>query len=381
MADHSLLSPSAAHRWSRCPASLVKGKDYPETTSEHAEDGRRAHDLAMLILTGQNTVSDAETSRFVSLYTDRVRKMSAGAVITMTEKEVPLVFLGPNEKGTVDHGALLRGGELQVHDLKYGKGVQVFAKENEQLILYALGLYDLFSLLDDIKTVRLCIHQPRLDHYDEWVVTVEELEKWRKKLVRAAGRALSMFGLTEDLLVYSPGDKQCRWCLHKKNCEALAKHCTACIASDFDDPMADVKSLAMTTPVGRMAYILKNLDLITKWAATMKEAALERLQKGEAIPGWKLVAGRAGNRKWSNEEEVEAIMKSMRLRVEEMYDMKLISPASAEKLLKKNPRKWSRLRDLATRSEPAPTIAPEEDKRPALESGCTAESFEEESLT
>ena len=56
----------------------------------------------------------------------------------------------------------------------------------------------------------------------------------------------------------------------------------------------------------------------------------------------------------------------MRLKKEEMYNFKLISPTQAEKLLKKeSPRRWTKLEALISRADGKPTIAPEADPRPA----------------
>jgi hypothetical protein len=53
--------------------------------------------------------------------------------------------------------------------------VQVDAEQNEQLQLYALGALEQFSMLYDFDSVRLFIHQPRLNHVSEWALSVEEL--------------------------------------------------------------------------------------------------------------------------------------------------------------------------------------------------------------
>ena len=71
-------------------------------------------------------------------------------------------------------------------------------------------------------------------------------------------------------------------------------------------------------------------------------------------------------------------MKSMRLRIEEMYNLKLISPTDAEKLLKDHKRKWNRVSTLVTRSEPKPAIVPVNDKRPELVVSATVEDFSDE---
>ncbi len=86
------------------------------------------------------------------------------------------------------------------------------------------------------------------------------------------------------------------------------------------------------------------------------------------MPGWKVVAGKKGNRKWVDDIIVEDELKKMRLSKDEMYKMKLISPTDAEKMFKKdNPKRWSKLQDFITQSEGPPAIVEESDKRPALE--------------
>lgn len=69
-------------------------------------------------------------------------------------------------------------------------------------------------------------------------------------------------------------------------------------------------------------------------------------------------------------------MKSMRLKQDEMYERKLISPTAAEKVLKQNPAKWDKLQKLITRNPGKPSVAPAADKRPALAGHtATAEDF------
>ena len=70
-------------------------------------------------------------------------------------------------------------------------------------------------------------------------------------------------------------------------------------------------------------------------------------------------------------------MKSMRLKRDEMYSFKLITPTVAEKLLKDNPKKWNRLQKLVIKPEGSPTIAPASDKRPALVMKSQADDFED----
>jgi hypothetical protein len=103
------------------------------------------------------------------------------------------------------------------------------------------------------------------------------------------------------------------------------------------------------------------------------------LFSGRPVPGYKLVQGKKGNRKWSSESEAEAMLKGFKLKVEEMYDLKLVSPTTAEKLAKAGtigPRQWPKLQGFITQSEGSPSVAPESDKRPALEIKPAVDDFE-----
>jgi hypothetical protein len=280
----------------------------------------------------------------------------------------------PDTLGTADCIALMPDNELQVHDLKYGKGVRVYVEDNWQLILYALGaVKKAIAEKFDIDTVRLVIHQPRLGHVDEIVYTVEELEEFRVYAARAAQIAIELYNEDRELCDddLNPGEKQCRFCPAKGGCKSLAEFSLKTVIDDLveENPTEQIKAAvkdARTLSPERLGYVLGSLDLISQWIKAVESHAMDQVKAGVEIPGWKAVLGRAGNRKWTDENVVEEVFKSMRLKKEEMYKLKIISPTDAEKLLKDSARKWNRVKDLITRSEPAPTLAPESDKRPAV---------------
>lgn len=382
MSEHSLLSPSAASRWMRCPASVVEGLKYPDTSSAYADEGTLAHDLAKSILKGEAEPAGVpeDMRQPVQVYVDTVRAMSQGAVQVWVEESLDLsnVMGVPDQKGTGDYIALLlEAKELQVHDLKYGKGVKVDAEGNEQLGIYGLGALDLVSLIyGGIEKVRLVIHQPRLNSVSEFVYTVDQLLDFKESVRQEAKTCMEIVetGCLSDSF-YAPSEKACRWCKAKGACPALAAYCASLVVGDFDnldDPKelsAEVKnatSAVVQSTETRLASLYLNLDLITKWVSAVKEFALAQMLNGVKLPGLKLVEGRAGNRKWADVVAAEEVMKSMRLKKEEMYNYTVISPTDAEKLLKSSVRKWNRVLPLITRTPPAPAIVPESDKRPEL---------------
>ena len=48
MAKHALLSASGAHRWLECTPSAQLELQFPQSTSEYAEEGTAAHELCEL---------------------------------------------------------------------------------------------------------------------------------------------------------------------------------------------------------------------------------------------------------------------------------------------------------------------------------------------
>jgi hypothetical protein len=371
MAAHALLGASKAHRWMACPGSIALEHDLPDTSSPHAEEGTRAHELAAAVLEGRPEYTDnADMLAHVNTYVDYVIRERTGHQLLIEQRVDYSDVIGvPNSFGTADC-IILAGDTIKIIDLKYGMGVRVDATENEQLMLYALGALETFGLLGEFTKAKLVIVQPRLDHITEWTVTVEDLALFGERARRLAAQAIAIMDRVIDPdRDLRPGEKQCRFCKAKATCPALLSFVQDSVGADFEDLDADdIK----TSPIGmgpnRLGIALAAVPLIEDWCKAVRAKAESELLAGREVSGYKLVQGRNGRRQWANEADAEATLKRMKLKVEEMYDLKLISPTSAEKLSKAGaigPRQWPQLQGLIVQKAGPPSVAPITDKRPA----------------
>lgn len=319
---------------------------------------------------------------------------------------------------------IIKGSVAHSIDLKWGMGVQVFAVDNEQQEMYTDAGLQEFDFLGEVEEIHLHILQPRLHHFDEHVLSCKELAA-RIELIRKASWDIAF--TPGEMLPAVPGEKQCKFCKVSATCNERTDHTMELIVGEFVDlekgfievsiPQAekllaqafDVKPAAIDfqkhddelscfivkkpnirpaleaaeaklpdASDERLATLMDAADMIEGFAKAVRAEVERRLLAGKFTDArYKLVEGRQGARSWTSEEEAEAALKAMRLKVDQMYDFKLISPTTAEKVLKEaNPRKWSKLQPLIGRSDGKPSVAPASDKRPAL-SMAIAEQFEE----
>jgi len=247
--------------------------------------------------------------------------------------------------------------------LKYGKGVQVDAENNPQAMLYGLGTYAEFSWISEFEWVDIAIIQPRLDHISEWSISVKELLKWAEWVSQRAEIALS------DDAERVPGEKQCRFCKAKATCPALMKYTEDIIMAEFDNLDDDLPS-PDTLSKDQLRKVLEHKGLIEGWLSSVETVVRERIENGQDFPGFKIVEGRS-IRRWGDEAEAESKLSD--LLGEKLHTKKIISPAQAEKALKKDQRMV--LDDLVIKPKGKPTLVTESDKRPPI--NLTSEDFED----
>lgn len=400
---HAKLSPSGAHRWMACAGSVVLEAAFPDKGSVYADEGTAAHTLAAYCLQDGTEAKDylGETIHVgerkfvvdpamvghVADYVSFVRDLAKGKQL-LVERKVPIGHLTGETGATGTSDAVIIDGAnrtLVVADLKYGMGVKVDAIGNHQLQMYALGAYEAYSLLADFSHVSMYIHMPRLNHVSEYHITVEELMQFADRVKEAAHDvelAIERHGdATIDFDVFlQPGEKQCRFCKAKATCPALLAEVTDVVggqpatAADF----AQFKPVDTTDGLGDnyLSIAMDKVGLVEDWCKAVRAEVERRLLRGDKVPGYKLVEGKQGNRQWVDSAKAEAALKALRLKQDEIFERKLISPTAAEKVLKKTPAKWEKLQGLISRNPGKPSVAPVTDKRPELAANtATADEF------
>jgi hypothetical protein len=374
---HAEFSPSSAVRWMTCPGSVAASRGLDDPSSSFADEGTAAHFMAEQILLGTDGASlvgqpadngyimTADMLGEVLKYTRYVQDVvsaTGGTLLVEQRLNISNITGEPDAHGTSDT-VILAGDELIVVDLKFGMGLRVDAENNPQLQIYALAALEEFGLAEDFKRVRMVIHQPRLNHVSEWTQTVEEMQEFGLDVSVAATIAKA----SDAPLVVS--DAGCKYCRAKATCPAIRDE----VLGHFD-----VVEPATAEP-DVIGMVMGKADLIEGWVKAIRAEAERRLFAGIAVPGFKLVQGRMGNRAWKDDDEAEKALKAMAVRQDEMYDLKLVSPTTISKRLTDwvdaegkprkpilGPRQQKRYQELITQADGKPSVAPESDKRPAL---------------
>lgn len=424
LALHSKYGASSSARFMACAGSMVLSRGKRNTSSKYADEGTAAHELSSWCLADWTADKQAsgvwplQASAFlgriiqagerefevdddmvadVQQYVDNIAEYALGADAVLVEVKVNYSrFIGcePDDGWGTSDVVILKGSEIQVHDLKYGRGEQVEVEENSQCKLYALGAYEQFnSLAGDYDTARMVIHQVRKDpRPQEWDCTTEHLlvfaDEVKVALLKIADAEEHFDGgdmeLTEwESLFLNPGEKQCRWCKAYATCPAARNVVATTVGgaeastpADFLDLDESTMAPAVKSSIDDwLSACMGKADFVENWLKAVREEMAQRLNDGVEFAEWKLVQGKKGNRKWADVEVAEATLKSFRLKADEMYTKKVISPAAAEKMLKDQPKRWNKAKELITQSEGGIHVAPMSDKREALKVVPIADQF------
>lgn len=390
---HALLSPSGAKKWLSCAASLACEKDIPNTSGKAAVLGTAMHTIAEVHLNqyikgtalplerevgayvldeGKGQIKalispmkgavliTADMIEQVRKYTDYCKAIIDVATYAKLEMRVNLTqvlhpgYEGVETFGTADLVAVLEKANtdefiLNITDLKTGRH-RVEAKENKQLMLYALGVYRRLKRRYNITVVRLVIFQPYAGGASEWDISVEGLELFAKFAQKHALLALDAYFRGKKNLKASdfrPSVDGCQWCRFSEQCAARTNTVNSVLAEELEDDFA-----LELTPEQLVAEYEK-LPLLRQHIDKVEKAMAAALHSGKKVPGYKLVEGKMGNRAWKDAEKVA-----------ELYGDKLtkevlMTPTEAVKVIPEE-----ELKDFITRKPGAPCVATADDKRP-----------------
>lgn len=405
MSGHAKRSPSGAHRWSICTASVTEEQDKADSSGDAADWGTAAHLVAATVLSDKTEAADylgysvlfythpescssgemlappeqialdpgVEVSKSldvdqemvdcVASYVARVRALAAGNTM-LVEQRVPVDHI-TGEAGATGSAdvVLLAGDEIVVIDLKTGfdpvSSRRQDGRMNLQLAMYCSGALQKFELMGDFQSVRGIIMQPRLGRESEHALSPAALEAEIEVL-----RAASLADPT-----YAPGADTCKYC--KAFPCAAATEAAAEVFYDLDSPrrVSDMD----------LGDIYAKLPLVSAWVAGIETRVRSNLEQGQPVKGWKLVEGKLGARQWKNPDAVERLLREQFRLGHDAYEMKLVSPAKAEKLVeakKIGPRQWKTLVQQVEQPRNRPSISPESDPRPAF--GMTADGFSDD---
>jgi hypothetical protein len=362
---HAFLSPSSASRWLTCTPSARLEANFEDSSSMAAEEGTFAHALSeFYILSFLNRIDDSvkkpmmESFKANSFYNSELEEHCRNYVAEVlsvysktpnafidVEIKLDLTDYAPESYGTSDV-VIVTEKVLYLIDLKYGKGVQVEAKENKQLMLYALGALKKYELLFEIDEISMCIYQPRLNNYSSFTMSTKDLLAWGKKIKPLAKKAYEGKG------TYVAGS-HCKFCKAKASCKTLAKKNFETVAKFPKD--------ANALSDDEIAHILDNALEFKNWLTSVQEFALVEAKQGKKWPGFKLVEGKSNRILTDATGAIEAIEKEGHK--DYMTKPELLGLTALEKIVGK-----SLLIPFITKPAGAPTLTREDDKRPAINS-------------
>ena len=360
---HAILSASSSERWINCPPSARLCENYPDKSSDYAAEGTDAHTLCefrlkqALGLPAKNPIEDLgwyneEMEECAAAYTAYVMelveaaKQSGSTPTVLIEQRVDFSRWVESGFGTADC-VVIADRILNIVDYKHGQGVEVSAVDNSQMKLYALGALEIIDYLYDIEEVQMTIFQPRKGNVSVFQISREALLEWAEgELTRQAQLAFEGKG------EFSCGE-WCRFCKAKAECRERANANLALAQLEFQLPaLLDDEEIA---------EILGKLDALVSWATDVKEYALQQAVSGKTWTGWKLVEGRS-NRRYTNENAVIAAVLQAGY---DPYEKKVLGITAMQKALGKA-RFEELLSPFIEKPQGKPTLVPESDKRPAM---------------
>jgi hypothetical protein len=361
MAQHStIVGGSTAKRVINCPGSVaLVAQMPPKPSSVYADTGTLLHNVIADVLDGKATAQDflGVVHADVTLDQDLIDNKLLPALAALNdidpdrqmefETEVLVGFgdLLPGVFGSSDIVGRI-GDTAYIVDWKFGDGVTVDVEENPQLMFYAAAAMRTPAAqwaFDGATKVELVIVQP--PYVKRWETTPRRIQLFEKELMQAVKMA------QRPDAPLAQGD-WCRWCAAKAICPIMTGAADRALISTLKD-----------LSIEHVSDYLKMADLLEGWIKEVRALAMQTLEAGLPVPGYKLVPKR-GTRQWVDENKALDAMRDMGLDAKELTELTILSPAKAEKVLKKY--KLALPADHVVSVSSGNTLATEDDPRPAV---------------
>lgn len=361
MASHSqIVGGSTAKRVINCPGSVALcAKMPPQPSSKYADEGTLLHNIIAEVLEHDKKPTDFLGTTYESItFTKALLEDKLYPALDLLNQVDPDCQMDIAVETRVGFGSFLPdvygstdllgriGKRAIVLDWKFGDGVAVEAEENPQLMFYAAAAMrtpEVQWVFEDCDEIECIIVQP--PEIKRWTTTPDRIKKFEQELKMAV-----KLSQAKDAPL-KVGD-HCRWCAAKPTCPLMTgavDRALALVVKDID--------------VNQISECLNKADMLEQWVTDLRALTHTMLDAGVVVPGWKLVAKRA-TRQWVDEDQALVAMMNEGIPEEELMVSKVVSPAQAEKVLKKHGKPLPADQVVAVSS--GSTLAPESDPRPAV---------------
>ena len=347
MKHSTIAGSSTAGRLMACNGSAaLVAKMPPQPPSKYAEAGTKLHSAIEIAVDGGDishfNLDEDEQAKidYCLRALDEIDPKQEMIYTLETKVEFTGVAALDGVFGYADLMGCI-GKRAVVLDWKFGDGVAVSAEENTQgLFLAAAARRSASWVFKDATEVEIIIVQPPFTR--RWVTTIARLAEFEADLIEAVKASQK-----PDAPLVTGG--HCRWCPAKPICPQMTGAVDRAMKTSLDN-----------LPVEQIGAYLQNAEMLEKWIEDLRALAQQMLEKNVRVPGYKLVNKRAV-RSWTDPDKAQAFLESNKI---DPLKHELISPAAAEKLLKKS--KVTLPDDLVAAVSSGTTIASESDPRPEV---------------
>lgn len=352
--SHAILGGSVAEKWLECDGYEKAVKDLPDSPPNDAtvKGDSEHHLIEVCAKTGVTPASyigkpwidvpekwarkvyDRDQIDACEVWMDwideNVNVMDGDSL--HIEEEVELSSIASDLFGTSD-GIILAPKRklLIVADYKGGAGKDVDPVELPQGKFYTVGAADRFKTKHpdiDEWAVLIAIVQPRSGGVKTWDAPSGSIGEWRGEMRAAYKRQKRPEGTRK-------AGSHCHWCRAAGACSTLAEQSRLAVRKDFAVCVnGEEKPVISRLSAQQVGNILLVSPKVKAWLDDVEETARTTILSGGTIPGFRVVEGRKGARFWNDEEKAEKILDT--ILGEDAYERKLLSPAKAEKILKKD---------------------------------------------